>query len=119
MENEKKEDQKVEGKQEEVKVETKKTDEELRKEAEEKELAKQRKAEIYLKIADGLEKGAEKVDGLVDQRKKLGEYSAPIALGLVIFLVMAVVKYPELLVYLVVGLGIGLLSKIIKKIYKK
>lgn len=83
---------------------------------ENKDSRKQKRDELIVKTADTLAKGAKKLDEAVDKRSVLGDLSAPIMLGVLAMLVVALINYPNLLVIGLLGVAAGSAPKIVKKI---
>lgn len=76
--------------------------------------------EIVSKAADAVSEGAKKLDKLVDSRSALGELSAPITLGIILMLVVAVANNAAgMLIVGAIGVGLGLAPKILKAVMAK
>ncbi len=80
---------------------------------------KQKTEEMIKKTADALGEGAKKLDQIVDKRSALGELSAPLTLGLVVMLVIAVINNTNLLFMGAIGVAIGFAPKIVKMVMEK
>jgi hypothetical protein len=78
-----------------------------------------KKAEMINKAAEAMSQGAKKVDELVDKRSALGDLSAPITLGVVVMLVVALANNTNLVIYGLLGVAAGLAPKIIKMVMAK
>ncbi len=77
-------------------------------------MEKKSKQEMLEKAADAMNQGAKKLDEIVDKRSVLGEFAAPVTLGVLLVLVVVLVQQPGLLVLLGLGVALGLSPKIIK-----
>jgi F0F1-type ATP synthase assembly protein I len=79
-----------------------------------------KREEIISKAADAVSEGAKKLDKLVDGRSALGDLSAPITLGVILMLVVAVANNAAgMLVVGLIGVALGLAPKILKAIMAK
>lgn len=75
----------------------------------------QKKKDTLEKVANAMADGAKKVDSLVSKRDVLGSLTAPVVLGLVIILVVALIQQPVLLVLGGLGVAVGLAPALLKK----
>lgn len=75
----------------------------------------QKKKETLEKVANAMADGAKKVDSLVGKKDVLGSLTAPVVLGLVIILVVALIQQPVLLVLGGLGVAVGLAPALLKK----
>lgn len=80
---------------------------------------KAKRDELIAKAADAVSDGAKKLDKLVDNRSALGELSAPITLGVILMLAVAVANNTGLLVLGGIGVALGLAPKILKALLAK
>lgn len=78
-----------------------------------------KKEEMINKVADAMSQGAKKVDQLVDKRSALGELSAPITLGVLVMLGIALANNTNLLIYGAIGVAAGMAPKIVQMILAK
>lgn len=84
------------------------------------EKKKASKAELVNKAAEAASNGAKKLDELVDKRSSLGDLSAPVVLGVVLMLAVAVANNPTgLLIVGAIGVALGLAPKIVKSVLAK
>lgn len=76
--------------------------------------------ELVSKAADAVSEGAKKLDKLVDGRSALGDLSAPITLGVILMLVVAIANNTSgMLVVGAIGVALGLAPKILKAVMAK
>lgn len=74
----------------------------------------QKKKDLMEKVANSMAEGAKKVDGLVDKRSALGNLTAPVVLGVVLVLPVALVQSPGLVVLLLLGMALGSAPMLLK-----
>ena len=75
---------------------------------------KQKREELMNKAAEALSEGAKKLDQMVDKRSALGELSAPLTLGVIVMLVVALANNTNLLFLGAIGVAVGFAPKILK-----
>lgn len=80
---------------------------------------KQKREELMNKAAEALSEGAKKLDQMVDKRSALGELSAPLTLGVIVMLVVALANNTNLLFLGAIGVAFGFAPKILKMILAK
>jgi hypothetical protein len=81
---------------------------------------KAKRGEMIEKAADAVSEGAKKLDKLVDSRSALGDLSAPITLGVILMLAVALANNASgLLVVGAIGVALGLAPKILKAVLAK
>lgn len=80
---------------------------------------KQKREELVNKAADALGEGAKKLDQLVDKRSALGELSAPLTMGVIVMLAVALANNINLLLIGGLGVALGFAPKIVKMIMAK
>lgn len=80
---------------------------------------KQKREELMNKAAEALSEGAKKLDQMVDKRSALGELSAPLTLGVIVMLVVALANNTNLLFLGAIGVAVGFAPKILKMILAK
>ena len=75
----------------------------------------QKKKDLMEKVANSMADGAKKVDGLVGKRDMLGTMTAPVVLGLILILIVAIIQSPILLVLGGLGVAVGMAPTILRK----
>ena len=80
---------------------------------------KQKREELMNKAAEALGEGAKKLDQIVDKRSALGEFSAPLTLGVLVMLVFALANNTNLLFLGAIGVAVGFAPKILKMVLAK
>lgn len=74
------------------------------------------KAELAMKVAEASKKGVAKIDEMVDKRSVMGEFTAPITVGLLLILVVSLINSPGLLIIGALGVALGFAPKIVSKV---
>lgn len=80
---------------------------------------KQKREELMNKAAEAMGDGAKKLDQLIDKRSALGELSAPLTLGVIVMLVVALANNTNLLLVGALGVAVGFAPKIVKMVLAK